>query len=53
MMRRIAAGIGAALLLWVAASYLDIISDNIAPEPKHADINAFVILAEIMEGETE
>ena len=31
------------LTAWLAVSYLDIISDNITPEPQHSNINAFVL----------
>lgn len=41
--KRIFAGLGAAFLVWIAASYIDVISDNITPEPQHSNINAFVL----------
>lgn len=31
------------LTAWLAVSYLDIISDNITPDPQHSNINAFVL----------
>ena len=31
-------------LLWVFASYLDIIADNITPDPQHSIYNFFVII---------
>ena len=33
-------------LTWVAWSFVDIVSDNCDPNPQHANINAFVLLAD-------
>lgn len=46
---RIAAAIAAALTLWFTVSYIDVISDNIKENPRHSDLNAFVLLFEYME----
>lgn len=45
------AGLAAAFLVWIAASYIDVISDNITDSPKHSDLNAFVLLLDYMEEE--
>jgi hypothetical protein len=45
------AGLAAAFLVWIAASYIDVISDNITAEPKHSNLNAFVLLLDYMEEE--
>lgn len=49
--QRIAAGMLAAFLLWIAASYIDVVSDNITDSPKHSNLNAFVLLLDYMEEE--
>lgn len=43
------AGLAAAFLVWIAASYIDVISDNITEHPQHSDLNAFVLLLDYME----
>lgn len=47
----ILAGLAAAFLVWIAASYIDVISDNITAEPQHSNLNAFVLLLDYMEEE--
>ena len=42
-------GIAAAFLVWIAASYIDVVSDNITEQPQHSNLNAFVLLLEYME----
>jgi len=39
-----------AFLLWVAISYIDIVTDNITDNPQHSNLNAFVLLLDYMEG---
>jgi hypothetical protein len=39
-----AALIIAVLLLWIAFSYIDIVSDNNSVAPAHSNLNAFVLL---------
>lgn len=43
--------VSAAFLLWWAVSWVDVVSDNLKENPTHSKYNAFVVLAEIMEGE--
>lgn len=38
-----------AFLLWLAISYVDIVTDNITDNPQHSNLNAFVILLDLME----
>lgn len=33
-------------ILWIAASWVDIVWDNCSPNPVHSEYNAFVILVE-------
>lgn len=49
--QRITAGLVAAFLVWIAASYIDVVSDNITAEPQHSNLNAFVLLLDYMEEE--
>lgn len=42
-------GIAAAFIIWIAGSYIDVISDNITAAPKHSNINAFVLLYDFLE----
>lgn len=39
-----------AFFAWIAGSYLDIIADNIAPEPVHWEYNFFVMLTKAARG---
>lgn len=45
----ILAGICCAFLLWVGVSWLDVITDNLEPEPRHSEYNFFVVLTSIWE----
>lgn len=38
------AGIAFAFLLWIAVSWVDVVSDNLKPAPEHSNINFFVIM---------
>jgi hypothetical protein len=49
--QRLAAGLVAAFLVWIAASYIDVVSDNITAAPQHSNLNAFVLLLDYMEEE--
>ena len=40
-----------AFILWIGASWIDVVSDNLSTDPQHANINAFVLLTELMEEE--
>lgn len=40
-MRKAIVIISAAMLLWLGASWLDIISDNSLPNPQHSVVNAY------------
>lgn len=33
-----------ALTIWVAVSFIDIVSDNSHPNPQHSDLNFFYII---------
>lgn len=39
-------GIVAAFIIWIAASYIDIISDNLTENPKHSEYNAIVLFVD-------
>ena len=45
----IAATLAAVFLLWIGASYIDVISDNLYKNPQHSNLNAFVLLLDYME----
>lgn len=45
------AGLAAAFMLWIAASYIDIIADNLKENPKHSEYNAIVLFCEYLEEE--
>lgn len=47
-LENILAGICCAFILWLALSYVDIISDNLKENPKHSNLNAFVLLVDYM-----
>lgn len=36
-------------MLWLVASWVDIIADNTMPNPVHSEYNAFVMLTEFAE----
>ena len=40
---------GVALVLWAVISWLDIIADNIAPNPVHWEYNLFLLLIKFFE----
>jgi hypothetical protein len=44
-------GIALAFILWVGISWIDVIADNLEPEPKHSEYNFFVLLTESWEDE--
>lgn len=44
--RNIVCGLCVALMVWVFASWCDIIADNSKPNPVHSDYNFFVLLTE-------
>lgn len=46
-------GIAAAFIIWIAGSYIDVISDNITAKPQHSNINAFVLLLDFLEDEKQ
>lgn len=48
----ILAGICCALFLWVCISWVDVIADNLEPEPSHSDYNFFVVLTTLWEDES-
>ena len=35
-----------AFLLWVTISWVDVVSDNLSPNPQHADWNIFSMMVE-------
>ena len=37
------------MMLWLVASWVDVIADNCSPNPVHGQYNAFVMLAEFAE----
>ena len=41
--------LSAVFLLWVCLSWVDIITDNMKPEPQHSNINFFVAFTELWE----
>ena len=41
------AGIMAAFLLWLCFSWVDVVTDNLQPEPRHSNINFFVVITEL------
>ena len=43
--------VSAVFVLWFFLSWVDVVSDNIEENPQHSKHNAFVVLAELMEGE--
>lgn len=43
----IIAGICCAFLLWVGVSWVDVIADNLKPDPRHSDFNFFVVITTI------
>lgn len=43
------AGIMLAFLLWIGVSWVDVIADNMEPEPRHSEFNFFVVLTTIWE----
>ena len=49
MIKRIFCGIAAAFFLWIVASYIDIVSDNLTDSPKHSDYNAIILFVECLE----
>lgn len=40
-------GIMIVFLLWVCVSWVDVVTDNLKPEPRHSDINFFVVITDI------
>lgn len=38
-----------AFFLWLALSYVDIVTDNITDNPQHSNLNAFVLLLDYVE----
>jgi hypothetical protein len=44
IIQRVFAGAVALLLVWIAFSYIDIISDNTTAEPAHSKYNIFVLM---------
>lgn len=40
-----------AFLLWVGVSWVDVIADNLEPEPRHSEYNFFVVLTSLWEDE--
>lgn len=44
VLKGIATTIFFAVMIWVAASYIDIVADNTRPNPEHHPYNAFVLL---------
>lgn len=38
------AGIMAAFLLWVGLSWVDVVADNLQPDPRHSEFNFFVVI---------
>ena len=45
----ILSGIALLFLLWVCASWVDVIADNLTPEPTHSKYNFFVLMTETWE----
>lgn len=45
----IIAGICCAFLLWIGISWVDVITDNLQPEPRHSEYNFFVVMATFWE----
>ncbi len=43
----IIAGIMTAFILWVSVSWVDVVADNLRPDPQHSDINFFVVVTDI------
>lgn len=39
--------ISIAFLIWLGASWLDVIADNTRPDPQHSDLNIFVMISEV------
>ena len=50
MLKKTIATVCIVIYAWLGFSFVDIISDNNEPNPQHANINAFVIYNEIING---
>lgn len=44
VLRYIGGGLYAALLLWIALSWADIVADNNYPNPQHSEYNFFTVM---------
>ena len=40
-------GIMTAFILWIGVSWVDVIADNTRPEPRHSDVNFFIVMTDI------
>ena len=48
----ILSGIALLFILWVGISWVDVISDNLDPNPQHSEYNFFVLFTSLWEDET-
>ena len=46
---RVVVALSVVFMLWLFASWVDIIADNTSPNPVHSEYNAFVMMVESAE----